>query len=427
VEEDALEAKLFRTDADAIMRKILKSPRFWIPMAIGTLVAAYGASNFIDWLTGRNLKTYVTTLEMSSSNKVAEAYGAVTNQIVAEFQTPRISEVVRGVAENQAQAILRKDVTPVVEQFKSDVGSKLHVLEDEQHFLTVANSARAYDLSAYLELIQIASQTNAESAYAGRVREQIYRELEFEKVSLSKMVFREQNGKLDYAGPFTSDEIAVFLTEPRMQPGREGLVNWVQDKGFKLLTAELIELLHRENNLVVAKRITWTLSGLTGKEFDVQDIPKLDAWWATHKSNFTNWPYAAYGLGINAMHAGKYPDALSAFTQVLHVDTNADMSRAFAAACALELGQTNDASSLKSSFIDPSGRWAQWADAQAELTTGNVSTATIKFVNLATNYPTFFPAAFQQTLPNLLRKVDMKVFFDGYTKGWQAKQDEATR
>ena len=116
VEEDAFDVSLSSRDADVIVRKILKSPRFWIPMVIGTLIAAYGASNFIDWLTGRNLKTYVATLEESSSNKLVEAYGTVTNQIVIEFQTPRITEVVRGVAENQAQAILRKDVTPVVEQ-----------------------------------------------------------------------------------------------------------------------------------------------------------------------------------------------------------------------------------------------------------------------------------------------------------------------
>ena len=43
------------------------------------------------------------------------------------------------------------------------------------------------------------------------------------------------------------------------------------------------------------------------------------------------------------------------------------------------------------------------------------------FVEVATKYPTVYPKAFADTLPNLLRKIDMQAFMVGVDKGWKEK------
>lgn len=52
------------------------------------------------------------------------------------------------------------------------------------------------------------------------------------------------------------------------------------------------------------------------------------------------------------------------------------------------MGETNKAMELSKGFKEPTGRWTQWANAITELETGNISNATVKFVDLTKKNPT---------------------------------------
>ena len=65
--------------------------------------------------------------------------------------------------------------------------------------------------------------------------------------------------------------------------------------------------------------MTLALSGLMGKEFDVEDIPRIDMGGQRTESNYTNWPYAEYDSEINDVHNGRYSDALVEFEKVLQL------------------------------------------------------------------------------------------------------------
>src|SRR5690349_11044998 len=108
---------LLRDDLEQIVSKILKSPRVWFFVFLGMIGAAVSVLSAIDLFTGRNLRTLTMELERSSSNKLDEAYGTITNQIVLQLREPRISETVSNIAAGEAQWILRREVSPVVENF----------------------------------------------------------------------------------------------------------------------------------------------------------------------------------------------------------------------------------------------------------------------------------------------------------------------
>lgn len=125
VEEESVALNLSPDALQEIVKKLLRSVRFWCLFGVGMILVALGVVEALDWLTGRNLRTLTAELERSSSNQLAVAYGEITNQIVAEFKEPRISQTVSSVAASEAQSILRGQVSPVVEQFKRDVSDKL--------------------------------------------------------------------------------------------------------------------------------------------------------------------------------------------------------------------------------------------------------------------------------------------------------------
>ena len=89
--------------------------------------------------------------------------------------------------------------------------------------------------------------------------------------------------------------------------------------------------------------------------------------------------------GLSDLSATNLAQAADAFERVLSVDPNADMSRALAAACRWETGETNRAIALASSFKGPSGRWPQWVAIKTEIETGYKTTAAVHLAELRTS------------------------------------------
>jgi len=127
---------------------------------------------------------------------------------------------------------------------------------------------------------------------------------------------------------------------------------------------------------------------LAKEDFHPHDFEQIAAWWQSHQNNYTNWPVAQFNMGFNNFVVGNYSLGFQSFQNVLEIDPSADQSRAFAVACGIEIGETNNATELMKGFKQPDARWAQWAAAFAELHNGSVSNATVQFANLKKNQPT---------------------------------------
>ncbi len=123
-----------------------------------------------------------------------------------------------------------------------------------------------------------------------------------------------------------------------------------------------------------------------------------------------NWPFADFAKAKQQFAAVHYPEAAKFFEQVVGLDPAADMSRAYAIACYWETRDTNRAVSLSKQFKDPSARWAQWADAKAEIETGDTNKATLKLVNLTTNYPDLWTEGFISAGSHVWRNANWQLF-----------------
>jgi len=189
---------------------------------------------------------------------------------------------------------------------------------------------------------------------------------------------------------------------------REGFVNTVADLKQQLFLPSLVEFFTNETDLGVADRLAIAISGLAKEDFHPRDFERILTWWTSHQNEYTNWPFAIFERGMQEFHSARYQPAAEAFCNVLEIDPTADMSRAYAVACCWEAGQANKALMLAKEFKNTSARWAQWANAKAELESGSVSNATIRFFSISTNFPAM------SELPNrnshVYRKIDWKLF-----------------
>lgn len=109
---------------------------------------------------------------------------------------------------------------------------------------------------------------------------------------------------------------------------------------------------------------------------------------------------------IDAIHFGRYGEALTNFDYVLTIDPTADTSRALAVACAIEIGNMPKAQQLNTNYAIGDGRWKQWADGKMMLATNAIQQGTEKYVSLAKKYPTFMNSAFIAQGNHILRKID---------------------
>ena len=408
VEEKDAPLYLSRDGVESVVKVLVRDWRFWVPLALGILTVA----GIVDVLTGWNLRTLQRELVLSGSNQIAEAERSITSQIVAELKEPRIRETIQDVARGEAKSILRGEILPVVQEFRTNVEAKLESISEQQDFMWMITGMRANDFGAYRKLLDAAAGTNRVAKYANGVAEQIQRELQLDRFSQVYQGAAEIEGKARYTGPFATDEIARTLggaskVGPRV---REAWVNAARTKGIKLVVGALVDLLQKESDLLAANRITYAISELTGEEFYPRDLTRLNRWWEENKGSYTNWPYSECEQGDGAFSGGRYAEALGHFQEVLRVDPTADRTRALAVACAWEVGNTNTARALLAGFAIREGRWEQWAEAKSELATGSVERATLKFVEIATNYPTFHNSSYLDGRWDVLRQVDWKLF-----------------
>ena len=323
-----------------------------------------------------------TLFTREASNKIASAYSSVTNEIEEEFQTPRIRQTVETVAKDQAKSILEGEVQPAVNSFR----------EDASFIRTVAH-AQAYDFKAYQRLLEIGTQTNDNARLANQVVAEIDRVLESDRAVIPGKPIRVYwvfSGTNVDKGPFSSDELAPHfsLMEQNAVPlNREGFVNTVRDLKQPLFLPSFIEFFTNETDLAVADRLTLAISDLTKEDFHPHDFEQIQAWWRSHENEFTNWPFFEFNNAVDKFSKVQLSEAAKSFQEVLKVDPSADMSRALAIDCHLELGETNQAAELAKGFKEPTARWTQWAGAMTELKTGSISNATVRIADLAKQNP----------------------------------------
>jgi len=189
---------------------------------------------------------------------------------------------------------------------------------------------------------------------------------------------------------------------------REGFVNTVRELKEALFLQRLIRFFTNETDLAVADRSTMAISDIAKEDFRPHDFDRLQAWWHSHKNEYTNWPFSDFESGVNRFNSDRFSEAASSFQQVLQIDPSADMTRALAIGSCLALGETNQASVLATGFKEPTARWAQWASAMAELHTGSVSNATVRFAELRRKEPTMNVLLKEGHL--FWRQIDWKLF-----------------
>src|SRR5439155_19319230 len=150
------------------------------------------------------------------------------------------------------------------------------------------------------------------------------------------------------------------------------------------------------------------ISDIAKEDFRPHDFERIQAWWYSHKNEYTNWPFSDFDSGVDRLNRDLYSEAAKSFEQVLKIDPSADMTRALAIGCCLELGETNETSELAKGFKEPTARWAQWASAKTELHTGSVSNATVRFAELRKKDQTMNVLPREGKL--FWRKIDWKLF-----------------
>src|SRR5665213_784286 len=245
-----------------------------------------------------------------ASNKLASAYASVTNQIANEFQAPRIKQTVEAVAKGDAKDILEAEVQPAVKNFK-----------DDALFIRTIARAQGYDFKAYQSLLAIGNGTNDNAQIANQVIVEIDRSLDRDRSDFSpKRTYMVYLGTNFYTGPFTSDELAMSfsnIAKNRTSFNREGFVNTVSDMRQPLFLPSLIEFFTNETDLGVADRLTIAISALANEDFHPHDFERIQTWWLSHQNDYTNWPIVELNKGLHEFSSVHYSQAAEAFEQVL--------------------------------------------------------------------------------------------------------------
>jgi TolA-binding protein len=346
----------------------------------------------------RPIETNVATLK-ANVNEQTKLFGAMALD-VSNKQSQLTLE----------QTTIREQIHPLFGEIDSlrssvDIAQKdAKRLQDEQKLTTLMNRGEVFDSDAIHELQTIAQGTNETAPLAQAMFNKIQRELVLDRGAFSSVAYNE-GGK--YSGPFTSDELAVYLSI-MPSPELDGIVNLLGNQ--KLFVPKLVELAHNSKDMWTVNRIAKALNDMTGVSFYPWDLQPLDSWWAQNSMNYTNWPLEQYNKGMDAIRACQYGEALTNFEFVLRIDPTADKSRAFAVASAIEIGNMEKAQELNTNYAATDGRWKQWAQGKMMLATNAIQQGTEKFVFLTTNYPTFVGDAFIAQGNNILRQIDWTLY-----------------
>ena len=383
-----------------VLAKLRGDLKFKAQIIGAVLLVVVTVIGVIDVIVGFNLKESMTehfqTQEMQAKQRIDQRLAdldddvnkslalievQMRSNITRNFEAPVIRTVIESVAKSEAKSILEGEVQPAVDGFR----------EDAVFIRTVAR-AQAYDFKAYQRLLEMGTGNDANSKLANQVVLEIDRSLARDRSDLlGKRVFGYVAGTNIYQGPFTSDELANLFTRTEQDMtslNREGFVNTVRELRQPLFLQRLIGFFTNETDLVVADRLAMAISDLTREDFQPRDFNRIQAWWGSRASEYTNWPFSAFQSGFDHINRAQYAESAISFQEVLKLDPAADMSRALAIASYLEIGETNRALELAKGFKDGLARWAQWTGAMTDLHTGSVSNATVRFADLTRMNPT---------------------------------------
>jgi len=328
----------------------------------------------------KKIDDHLGSVDEDIKKSLAQADSQMRSNIARNFEATNVQVIIENVAKAEAKGILEAEVRPAVDSFREDAG-----------FIRTVARAQAYDFKAYQWLLNIGKQTNDNAKLANQVVAEIDRSLLRDRSQFAPrrtyMTFSRTNF---YYGPFASDELAMSFSSSAHDPtsfNREGFVNTVGDLKQPLFLHSLIEMFTNETDLAVADRLTIAVSHLAREDFHPHDFERIQTWWHSHKNDYTNWPFSEFDHGCDALSKGSFREGAKSFQHVLNLDPSADVSRALAITCYLETGDTNKSAELSKGFKPPTARWAQWASAMADLETGSVSNATVKFANLTKSNP----------------------------------------
>lgn len=312
----------------------------------------------------------------------------------------RLSDVEREIA--IADTTLH-DLQERLDSFDHDVER----MTREQIFLSLANRARLYSLEAFLELEALSHTADEYAPDAHQLVWSLRREMELDRTQRTEYVPIEQLDDYSYRGPYSSEEVAQRLRERKTV---EGGANLARRENLQLFIPQLVIMARDELNLWVQNRITYALSTLTGENFMPWDVAELEKWWISNEENYPSWPYDLYDEAMSHLASVRYSDALIPLEAIISLDDYADKSRALAIACALEIGDTERASTLGAAWKHPDGRWARWSKAITTLHGDDREEAAKQFAELAAEFRTFPPRSFLRQGNHLFRRLDWTAY-----------------
>ena len=177
----ALKAKLPKIDktdiADKVAHELVALPSFktevvWKLIRIGTVGTVLSCASLVSvgigfavWL-GSQASKQITSLKVDLTNHLSIARSEMTNEIVRQFDKPRIKETLTEVARNQATNIMISEISPVVSKFKEDLQqsfnefekraqTNLNELRTLNEFSLLVTKAQGDDALAFDELVKI--------------------------------------------------------------------------------------------------------------------------------------------------------------------------------------------------------------------------------------------------------------------------------
>ncbi len=104
-----------------IAKLILGSWKFWAGVAMVVALAAWGVVEVAERLIDQRATNYLNTLEQQATNHIGVASGQISNQIVREFQQPRIRAAMEQIASDRANDIFTNSIWPSLEAFRQSI------------------------------------------------------------------------------------------------------------------------------------------------------------------------------------------------------------------------------------------------------------------------------------------------------------------
>ena len=103
---------------NTVARHILGSWKFWAGVAMVVALAAWGIIQVAERFIDLRANDYLNTLEQKATNHIAAVSGQISNQVVHEFQQPRIRATMEQIAADRANDVFTNAIWPSLEAFR---------------------------------------------------------------------------------------------------------------------------------------------------------------------------------------------------------------------------------------------------------------------------------------------------------------------